>query len=78
MRAGYDQTTRDQAVRLYLEGMNLRRIARLLDVNHQSVANWVNGCANQLPCAPTPERVETAELDELFTFVGEKKTPPTS
>lgn len=75
---GYDQATRDQAVRLYLEGLNLRRIARILAVNHQSVANWVNAYANQLPDAPVPERVETAELDELFTFVGHKKTPPTS
>ncbi len=76
--AGYDQAMRDQAVRLYLEGLNLRRIARILGVNHQSVANWVNAHANQLPDAPMPERVETAELDELFTFVGNKKTPPTS
>ena len=77
-RAGYDPATRDQAVRLYLEGMNLRRIARILSVNHQSVANWVNAHALSLPNAPVPERVDTAELDELFTFVGHKKTAPTS
>ena len=75
---GYDQAMRDQAVRLYLEGLNLRRIGRILGVNHQSVANWVNAYANQLPDAPVPERVDTAELDELFTFVGHKKTRPTS
>jgi transposase-like protein len=77
-RAGYEQTTRDQAVRLYLEGMNLRRIGRILSVNHQSVANWVNAYALSLPNAPMPERVDTAELDELFTFVEHKKTRPTS
>jgi len=76
--AGYDQATRDQAVRLYVEGMNLRRIARILGVNHQSVANWVNAYARRLPDAPVPEAVQTAELDELFTFVGSKKTAPTS
>lgn len=76
--AGYDQATRDQAVRLYLEGINLRRIGRILGVNHQSVANWVEQHANAIPDAPLPPRVETAELDELFTFVGDKKTSPTS
>lgn len=75
---GYEQATRDQAVRLSVEGMNLRRIGRILGVNHQSVANWVNAHAERLPDAPVPETVETAELDELFTFIGEKKSPPTS
>ena len=76
--AGYEQTVRDQAIRLYVEGMNLRRIGRILGVNHQSVANWVNAYADRLPAAPVPENVETVELDELFTFVGDKKTQPTS
>lgn len=76
--AGYEQATRDEAVRLYLEGMNLRRIGRILGVNHQSVANWVNAQADALPQAPLPDSVETVELDELFTFVGHKKTSSTS
>ena len=76
--AGYEQATRAEAVRLYLEGMNLRRIGRILSVNHQSVANWVNAHAERLPAAPVPETVETEELDELFTYVGAKKSLPTS
>lgn len=76
--AGYEQSVRDQAIRLYVEGINLRRIGRILGVNHQSVANWVNAYADRLPAAPVPEHVETVELDELFTFVGDKKTQPTS
>ena len=38
--AGYEQATRDEAVRLYLEGMNLRRIGhrqRALDMAHAAV-----------------------------------------
>ena len=54
----------------------MRRIGRVLGVNHQSVANWVKAYAAQLPAAPVPSEVETVELDELFTFV-EKKSPPT-
>lgn len=77
-RYGYGPEVRERAIRLYVEGINLRRIARILGVNHQSVANWVHAHAERLPPAPLPERVETAELDELFTFVGCKKTASTS
>lgn len=60
---------------MYVDGMNVRRIARHLGVVHQSVANWVAAYADALPeRVPTPATVETAELDELFTFVGAKKT----
>lgn len=75
--SGYAETVRQQAVQLYVDGMNLRRIARTLGVNHQSVANWVKAQAVRLPPAPVPSAVETIELDELFTFV-EKKSLRTS
>ena len=64
---------------MYADGMNFRRIARHLGVNHQTVINWVNAYADQLPEQPTqPNNVGVVELDELFTFVGQKKTPVTS
>lgn len=71
---GYSSAVREQAHRMYLDGMNLRRIARHLGVVHQTVANWVSAAADRLPAQPAqPEQVETAELDALFTFVGSKK-----
>ena len=70
---GYPVTVREQAIKLYVDGMNLRRIARILGVNHQSVANWVAQHTATLPQAPVPDAVETIELDELFTFVDSKK-----
>jgi transposase len=66
------------AIRLYVDGMNLRRVGRQLGVNHQSVANWVEAYVAQLPPAAQPEKVETLEMDELHTFVGCKKTGSTS
>jgi transposase-like protein len=60
-----------------VDGMNLRRIGRYLGVHHQSVANWVKAHAEKLPAAPVPETVENAEMDELFTFIGHKKTGST-
>jgi transposase-like protein len=77
---GYGDDLRRQAAQLYVDGMNLRRIARHLGVVHQTVANWVAAQADALPDQPPPPSgaVETAELDELFTFIGQKKTPSTS
>ncbi len=75
---GYSDVVREQAHRMYLDGMKLRRIARHLGVVHQTVANWVTAAADRLPDQPPqPESVETAELDELFTLVTHKKTRST-
>jgi transposase-like protein len=73
----YDAVIRQKAVQLYVDGMNLRRIGRHLGVNHQSVANWVKAHAEKLPVAAVPEKVENAEMDEIFTFIGHKKTGST-
>jgi transposase-like protein len=75
---GYPDEIRQQAVRMYLDGMNLRRIGRHLGVNHQSVANWVKAHSDRLPPAPQPAEVDIVEMDELFTFIQEKKTRRTS
>jgi transposase-like protein len=63
---------------MYVDGVNLRRVGRQLGVNHQSVANWVKAYAHRLPPAPVPDQVDTAELDELYTFIQHKKTKSTS
>lgn len=76
---GYDEKLREQAVQLYVDGMNFRGIARHLGVSHQSVINWVNAHSARLPSEPPhPTEVGIIELDEVFTFVGKKKTPLSS
>ena len=62
---------------MYVDGINFRRIGRLLDVHHQSVINWVNAYADQLPDAPVPDKTDVVEMDELYTFIREKKTEST-
>src|SRR5438045_5834151 len=49
---GYEEDVRQRAVQLYVDGMNFRRIARHLKVNHQTVINWVNAHSAQLPTRP--------------------------
>jgi transposase-like protein len=75
---GYPEGTKREAVRLYLEGTNFRRIGRILGVNHQSVVNWVTSYHASVPaCEQAVGAPEVVELDELFTFVGSKKRKPT-
>ena len=75
---GYSEETRLLAIRMYVEGSSYRSIARILKVNPQSVVNWVSQYTAKLPNAPMPAKVKKAELDELYTFVGKKKTKSTS
>lgn len=67
---------------MYVDGQNYRRTARNLGVNHQTVVNWVREAAARAQAAPTPVPVDAedtvVEVDELFTFVGAKKTKPMS
>jgi transposase-like protein len=76
---GYSEATRREAVLLYLEGTNLHRIGRLLEVSPQSAANWVNAYRANLPAvSPAPDATQTLETDELFTFFNSKKRQLTS
>ncbi len=79
---GYSAEVREQAVKMVVDGANFRRTGRYLKVNHQSVVNWFNAATATLQAeeAPRPPVGEwdVVELDELFTFVGDKKTPSTS
>lgn len=71
---GYDQGLREQAVKLYLEGMSYRAVARVLGIHNQSVINWVKAVHDKLPDkVGSGEKTDYIEVDELFSFVGKKK-----
>lgn len=74
---GYPAHLRQRAAELYADGGNFRRVARHLKVHHRTVALWVAEHAETLPDAPMPHEVEDAEMDELYTFIGDKKTKST-
>ena len=77
---GHKLETRQMAIRLVLDGNSQRQAARHLGIAPQSVANWLKAYADELPKQlPQPDgKVEVAEQDELFTFIGNKKTKLTS
>jgi len=74
---GYPESLRKRAAEMYGDGMNLRKIARQFKVHHRTVALWVVDRAEASPNAPMPLEVKEAEMDELFTFIGDKKTEST-
>ena len=65
---GYEEDVRFQALQLYLEGRTMREIGRQLDVNHQSVANWIKDYARYLPPDLPPDIAELARLEGLFVL----------
>lgn len=72
---GYDEEIRLQALRLYLDGISLRRIGRILDVNHQTIANWINAYANHIPLNLPPSVLELAILDGVFAWRPQERSP---
>jgi transposase-like protein len=75
---GYPQETRMLVLRMYVEGSSQRSIARILKISPQSVSNWINAYVSKLPAAPMPDKPKVAELDELYTYLKQKKTKSTS
>jgi len=78
-RQMYTDTMRRQAVKLYADGAGYRQIARHFGIDHVTVMNWVKAYTDQLPAAPLPAEkpLHIVEMDELYTFVGQKKTNST-
>jgi transposase-like protein len=74
---GYQDTTKEMALKLYLEGNGFRRIGRLLSVNHQSVVNRINSFHAQLKSKkavrPVPESPTILEMDDSLLSSGRKK-----
>jgi transposase len=68
----YPLALREKACQLYLEGVGIRSIARLLGVSHPTVIDWIRKAAKAITPPPLPEYVEIMELDEMWHFVQKK------
>ena len=69
---GGSQAIRQKAIKKYVDGAGLRRTGRQLGIHHQTVANWAREEAEELPEAPMPAEVKTAEFGEIFIYSGDK------
>ena len=60
---------------MYCNGMGFRQIERCTCLGHNTVINWVRETGSKLPVQNEVEAIpDVGELDELQTFVGQKKT----
>lgn len=68
------EKTKRLALKMYLEGLGFRSIGRILEVSHVSVYNWVKAWGEKVSLPKQKDPVEIVELDEMHTYIGEKKT----
>lgn len=63
------------AVMMYsLNKGSFRGIARILGVSHTLIVNWIKEAGNNLPNPEIPDTVTEIEFDEMWHFIGSKKT----
>lgn len=74
-RQMYSDEMRQQAVKMYADGAGFRQVARHFEIDHVTVMNWIKAHTDQLP---EDKPLHIVEMDELYTFVGKKKTDFTS
>jgi len=60
---------------MYLEGMGFRAIGRVLKVSNTAVLGWIKKFGTPVQLPPTDEPVAVVEVDEMHTYVGQKKLP---
>ena len=74
MYRGKDPALKEQAQKLYLEGLGLRAIGRILGVHHKTVSRWLVLAAGQYPVNQTRTKAcSFIEIDEVCSFVARKK-----
>lgn len=73
----YTPERKAEILRAYQERSSLRGVSRTFGVARQTVAKWLaekaQNLPDQLPLAD-PQPDDVLELDELWSFVGSKKT----
>jgi transposase len=71
---GYSDDVKRICLKMYTNGMGFRAIERVTDVHHTTIISWVKQVGKLLPDAYNPGTTpQVGELDELETFVGQKK-----
>ena len=70
---GYSSEVKQLCLKMYLNGMGFRAIARVIEIDHTTIINWVEEAGESLSDEPQDEEIpEITEIDELQTFVGNK------
>lgn len=71
---GYSDDVKRLCLKMYVNGMGIRGISRVTDIAHTTILNWIRESGEMLPDSYDPEEIpEVGELDELETFIGNKR-----
>ena len=71
---GRPATEKALAVTLYLMGVSMNAIGRLLKVSTPAVLSWIRKFALDTYEKPEPAQAVVIELDEMWHFLNSKKT----
>lgn len=72
---GYSEEIRSECLEMYVNGSGFRAIERVKKVHHTTIINWVKKAGKSLPNSPDYDEIpEITQVDDLETFVGQKKT----
>jgi len=71
---GASKEQKRQAVELYLEGLGFRSIGRILKFSHVAVYNWIREFGEKLEELKSSEEIKVVEIDEMHSYVSNKKT----
>lgn len=78
MEPKYSAARKAEILQAYQERSSMRGISRTFGVARQTLSQWLREAAerlpDQLPVVPA-EVDDVLELDEVWSFVGSKKTP---
>ena len=70
----YPLEVKQLCLKMYLNRMGLRGIERVTEIHHTTIMNWIEEAGMELPNTPEEEEIpEITEIDELQTFIGNKK-----
>jgi len=73
-QVGKPYNLKKDALILYLEGFGFRPIGRFLRVSHVAVFNWIKSFGDKLDEFRNPSSLQIMELDEMKTYISQKKT----
>ena len=73
-KRGYSEESKNQAIKLYLEGNSGRAVGRILGIGKNMCLYWIRKYAKNIEPKVVPNaRVNVIEMDELYNFIERKK-----
>ena len=71
----YPEELKKKAIRMYFEGNSSRAVGKFFNIGKETCLRWIKAYANKIKSKKYKNsRIEVIEMDELYTFISEKKT----